>query len=36
MQGVGSGVAVEGTQRCFCMDIQRFQRDSTIAGTTQN
>jgi len=33
---VGSGTDVEGVQRCFCMDIQRSERDSTKAGITQN
>jgi hypothetical protein len=27
---------IEGIQRCFCMDIQRFKRDSTKVGTTHN
>ncbi len=36
MQGVGNGSVVEEIQRCFCMDIQIFERDSTKAGTTQN
>ncbi len=36
MQGVGSGAIVEGIQRCFCMDIQRSERDSIRANTTQN
>jgi len=35
-QGDGSGIAIEGIQRCFYMDIQRFERDSTKASTTQN
>ncbi len=35
-QGVGIGIVVEGIQRCFCMEIQRFERDSTKIGTTQN
>jgi hypothetical protein len=29
MQGVGIITIVEGIQKCFCMDIQRFERDST-------
>jgi hypothetical protein len=33
---VGSGTIVEGVQRCFCMDIQRFERDSTQASITHN
>ncbi len=33
MQSVGE-VVIKGIQRCFCMDIQRFERDSTIDGTT--
>jgi hypothetical protein len=36
MQGVGSGVVVEGIQKCFCMDLQRYERDSTKVSTTQN
>jgi hypothetical protein len=36
MQGVRNGIVVEGIQRCFCMDIQRFERDSTKASITQN
>jgi hypothetical protein len=36
MQGVGSGTDVEGIQRCFCMDIQKSERDSTITSTTNN
>ncbi len=36
MQGVGIGTIVEGIQRCFCMDIQRFERDSTKVGTSHN
>jgi hypothetical protein len=36
MQGVGSGANVEGIQGCFCMDIQRSEKDSTRVGTTQN
>jgi len=36
MQGVGSGTNVEGIQRCFCMDIQKFERDSTRTSTTHN
>jgi hypothetical protein len=35
MQSARSGVVVEGIQRCFCMDIQRSERDSTKASTTQ-
>jgi hypothetical protein len=34
MQGAGSGIVVEGIQRCFCMDIQKSERDSTRANTT--
>jgi hypothetical protein len=30
------GIVVEGIQRCFCMEIQRFERDSIKTGTTQN
>ncbi len=26
-KNVGSGIIVEGIQRCFCMDIQIFKRD---------
>jgi hypothetical protein len=33
-QGAGSGTIVERIQRCFCMDIQRFNRDSTKVNTT--
>ncbi len=37
MQGVGSGLAIKGVQRCFFMDmIQIFERDSTKASITQN
>jgi hypothetical protein len=36
MQGVGIGATVEGIQRCFCMDIQRYERDSTRVSTTHN
>jgi hypothetical protein len=36
MQGVGTGTIVEGIQRCFCMDIKRFDRDSTKVDKTQN
>jgi hypothetical protein len=35
MQGIGIGTIV-GVQRSFCMDIQKFERDSTKVGTTQN
>jgi hypothetical protein len=35
-KNVGSGTSIEGIQRCFCMDIQRSERDSTRANTTQN
>jgi hypothetical protein len=35
-QGVGIKIIVEGIQRCFYMDIQRFERYSTKVGTTQN
>jgi hypothetical protein len=31
-----NGIVVEGIQRCFCMDIQRFEKDSTKINTTQN
>jgi hypothetical protein len=36
MQGVGSGTIVEGIQRCFYMDIQKSERDSTRASITHN
>jgi hypothetical protein len=36
MQIVGNEIIIKGIQRCFCMDIQRFERDSTIVGTTYN
>jgi hypothetical protein len=36
MQGVGIETIVVGIQRCFCMDIQRFERDSIRIGITQN
>jgi len=36
VQGVGTGVVFEGIQKCFCMGIQRFERDSTKVGTTHN
>ncbi len=36
MQGARSGAAVERIQICFCMDTQRFERDSTRVSTTQN
>jgi len=36
MQSVGTRVVVEGVQRCFCMDIQRIERDSTKTNTTHN
>jgi hypothetical protein len=35
-KGVRSGAIVEGVQRYFCMDIQRFKNDSTRANITQN
>ncbi len=35
-KNVGSGTSIEGVQRCFCMDIQRSERDSTRANTTHN
>jgi hypothetical protein len=35
-QGVRSGTIVEGIQRCFCMDIQRSKKDSTITNITKN
>jgi hypothetical protein len=31
-QSVGSGIAIERVQRCFCMDIQKSERDSTKAS----
>jgi len=31
-QGVGTRIVVEGIQRCFYMDIQRFEKDSTRVG----
>jgi hypothetical protein len=34
MQGAGSGAIVKIIQRCFCMDIQRSERDSTKVNTT--
>jgi hypothetical protein len=34
MQGVGIGATIEGIQRCFCMDIQKIERDSNKVGTT--
>ncbi len=33
-QSVGNGTIVEGIQRCFCMDIQKFKRDSIKTGIT--
>jgi hypothetical protein len=36
MQSVGIGAFVEGVQRWFCMDVKKFERDSTKVGTTQN
>jgi hypothetical protein len=36
MQGVGIGIIVEGIQRCFCMDIQRFEKDFIRASITHN
>jgi hypothetical protein len=36
MQGVGTRAIVEGIHRCFCMDIQKFERNSTNDGITQN
>ncbi len=30
-QGTRSGTIVEGIQRCFYMDIQRYKKDSTKA-----
>jgi len=36
MQGVGNAAFVERLQRCFCMDIQRFKRDSAKASITHN
>jgi hypothetical protein len=35
-QSARSGAIVKGIQRCFYMDIQRFERDSTKASITQN
>jgi hypothetical protein len=35
-QGAGSGTTLEGIQRCFCMDIQRYERDFAKVSTTQN
>jgi hypothetical protein len=35
-KGVGSGVVVEGVQRCFCMDIKRSENDSTRGNITKN
>jgi hypothetical protein len=32
MQGVGTIATIERIQKCFCMDIQIFERDSTIVG----
>jgi hypothetical protein len=31
---IGNIVVVEGIQRCFCMDIQRFEKVSTKADMT--
>jgi hypothetical protein len=36
MQSFGNGTTIEGVQRCFCMDIQRSERDSTKTSTTHN
>jgi hypothetical protein len=36
MQGIGSGVVIEGIQRWFYMEIQKSKRDSIIVSTTQN
>jgi hypothetical protein len=36
MQGVRSGAIVEGIHRRFCMDVQRYERDSIRASTAQN
>jgi hypothetical protein len=36
MQGVEIGATIEGIQRCFCMDIKRFEKDSTKVGITHN
>jgi hypothetical protein len=36
MQNVKSARVVEGIQRCFYMDKQRFERDSTKVGITHN
>jgi hypothetical protein len=36
MQGVGIGTIVEGIQKCFYIDIQRFERDSIKVGTSHN
>jgi hypothetical protein len=34
-QSIGTGKIIEGVQRCFCMDIQKSEKDSTKAGITQ-
>jgi hypothetical protein len=34
MQGAGNGIAFEGIQRCFYMNIQRSERDSNRTSTT--
>ncbi len=36
MQGVGIRADVEGIQRCFYMDIQRFERGSIEVSITLN
>jgi hypothetical protein len=36
MQGVGTRATVEGIQRCFCMGIQKFERNSNKVGITHN
>jgi hypothetical protein len=33
---VNERATIEGIQKCFCMDIKRFERDSTRTSTTQN
>jgi hypothetical protein len=36
MQSVGTRVVVEGIQRCFCINILKFEKNSTKVGMTQN
>jgi hypothetical protein len=36
MQGVGTWVVIAWIQRCFCMDIQIFEKDSTRVDITHN